>query len=290
MVDPYPWHDALLADLSARLKQDRLPAAIGISCPEGWGGYSLLARASMQLLGVDSDKEPEEIAHPDFRWVAPDGAMIKIDQVRALNAFAVQTPQMAKRKVAAVFDAHLLNVNAANTLLKTLEEPPRNTHILLCTPYWSRLLPTIRSRCQYLQVSADTQQAQDWLQTQGVAFSEERFAQAGYAPITMLEQFAGLDLDTLLDEIARAQQLGPHVDQFIDMGTGRILGSWYRLLIQRQQDQADRASLAFADELNETQRMIETSNSTNVRLALERLFHLWQQLTAHQQRQRQTNR
>jgi hypothetical protein len=80
------------------------------------------------------------------------------------------------------------------------------------------------------------------------------------------------------------------VDQFIDMGTGRILGSWYRLLIQRQQDQADRASLAFADELNETQRMIETSNSTNVRLALERLFHLWQQLTAHQQRQRQTNR
>ena len=139
-------------------------------------------------------------------------------------------------------------------------------------------------------MSADTQQAQDWLQTQGVAFSEERFAQAGYAPITMLEQFAELDLDILLDEIARAQQLGPHVDQFIDMGTSRILGGWYRLLIQRQQDQADRASLAFADELNETRRMIETSNSTNVRLALERLFHLWQQLTAHQQRQRQTNR
>ena len=60
-------------------------------------------------------------------------ALIKIDQVRALNAFAVQTPQIAKRKVAAVFDAHLLNVNAANTLLKTLEEPPQNTHILLCT-------------------------------------------------------------------------------------------------------------------------------------------------------------
>ena len=154
--------------------------------------------------------------------------MIKIDQVRAQNAFAVQTPQMAKRKVAAVFDAHLLNVNAANTLLKTLEEPPRNTHILLCTPYWSRLLPTIRSRCQYLQVSADTQQAQDWLQTQGVAFSEERFAQAGYAPITMLEQFAELDcarginalngfalsiLDALLQTAkTRCRHIGRHRD------------------------------------------------------------------------------
>ena len=121
----------------------------------------------MQLLGIESDKAPEDIAHPDFRWVVPDGAVIKIDQVRALNAFAVQTRQMANRKVAAVFDAHLLNVNAANTLLKTLEEPPPNTHIVLCTPYWSRLLPTIRSRCQYLQVSANTQQAQEWLRAQG---------------------------------------------------------------------------------------------------------------------------
>ena len=290
VVEAYPWHDPLLDYLSERLDRDRLPAAIGISCPEGWGGHSLLARASMLLLGIESDKAPEDIAHPDFRWVVPDGAVIKIDQVRALNAFAVQTRQMANRKVAAVIDAHLLNVNAANTLLKTLEEPPPNTHIVLCTPYWSRLLPTIRSRCQYLQVSANTQQAQEWLQAQGVAFSEERFAQAGYAPIAMREQFAGLDLDTLLNEIARAQQFGPHVDQFIDLDSGRILGGWYRLLIQRQRGQADRASLAFAEELNETRRMIETSNSTNVRLALERLFHLWQQLTAHHQRHRRTNR
>ena len=45
----------------------------------------------MQLLGIESDKAPEDIAHPDFRWVVPDGTVIKIDQVRALNAFAVQT-------------------------------------------------------------------------------------------------------------------------------------------------------------------------------------------------------
>ena len=285
MVESYPWHEALLADLAVRQERGRLPAAIGISCPAGWGGYALLARASMQLLDIESDKEPEEIAHPDFRWVVPDGAMIKVDQVRALNAFAVQTPQIAKRKVAAVFDAHLLNVNAANTLLKTLEEPPQNTHILLCTPYWSRLLPTIRSRCQYLRMSADARQARDWVQAQGVVFSEERFAHAGYAPLSMLEQFADLDLEALLDEIARAQHFGTYVDQFIDRGTSLLLGGWHRLLIQTQQQQANRASLAFAEELNETRRMIEASNSTNVRLALERLFHLWQQVIAHQERQ-----
>ena len=76
----------------------------------------------------------------------------------------------------------------------------------------------------------------------------------------------------MLDEIAQAQHFGTYVDQFIDMGTSLLLGGWYRLLIQTQQQQANRASLAFAEELNETRRMIEVSNSTNVRLALERLF------------------
>ena len=287
-MDRYPWHDDVLSSLSARSDSGSLPAAIGLSCPLGWGGRSLLARAATMLLGVDGDKDPQEIAHPDFRWIAPDGVLIKIDQVRALNAFVVQTPQIAGRKVAGIYNAHLLNVNAANTLLKTLEEPPGNTHILLCTPYWSRLLPTIRSRCQRFQVNPSQAQAQQWLVDQGVAFSQQKFVQAGYAPIAYLEHSESLDLDEMLREVSRAQHFSAIVEQALAADVPQLLAAWYRFLIHRQSEQPSRALLAFADELSDARRMIEMSSAANSRLILERLFHLWQQVQALQRRQQKS--
>jgi DNA polymerase-3 subunit delta' len=285
MFESYPWHDDVLLAITERLQQGVLPAAIGLSCAEGWGGRALLAAATLLLLELPEDKDPEELAHPDFRWVAPEGAAIKIDQIRALNAFAVQTSQIAPRKVVAVLDAHLMNVNAANTLLKTLEEPPANTHILLCTPYWNRLLPTIRSRCQSFQVQAAPGQADTWLQQQAVPFSPQRFAQAGYAPLTMRDQFAELDVDEWLNKVATAAQFSALVDDALEIGAPLLLAAWYRVLVQQQNARPSRVLLAFAEELIDTRRMIETSNSTNIRLALERLFHLWQQVSKRVQRQ-----
>ena len=288
MTERYPWHDDILADLRKRSQRGVLPAAIGLSCAEGWGGRALLIRAAMQLLDLTRDITPEEFAHPDFRWIVPDGAIIKIDQIRALNAFAAQTPQIAKRKVAAVFDAHLLNINAANTLLKTLEEPPPNTHVLLCTPYWSRLLPTIRSRCQRLQVRTNDQQAQQWLTDQGLSFSMESFALAGHAPLTLHEQVTQIDVQGFVTRVAAARAFGSLVDEAVESGPTTLLAGWYRLLIQQQRGRPSRLLLAFADELNESRRMIETSNSTNIRLTLERLFYLWQQIDKPRGRQQPT--
>ena len=146
MSSALPWHQATIERLLALAHADQLPNAVVLTCPAGWGHDSLLSQAALQLLGVDGDRPVDEFAHPDFRWIAPEGAMIKVDQVRRLNEFAVQTVQAGPRKIAAVLDAHLLNANAANALLKTLEEPPADTHLLLGTPFWGKLLPTIRSR------------------------------------------------------------------------------------------------------------------------------------------------
>ena len=281
MIDAYPWHDEVLADIDDRAHREVLPSAIGLSCAEGWGGRSLLVRVAKQLLGVTKQINPEEFAHPDFRWIVPDGAVIKIDQIRALNAFAVQTPQMAKRKVAAVLNAHLLNPNAANTLLKTLEEPPANTHILLCTPYWSRLLPTIRSRCQCFQIKTNEEQAKQWLAKNHIELTQGLFAQAGYAPLSLQDQT--VDLESFVARILSAKALGALVDEAIEANPAIFLGGWYRLLIAKQHAGPSRSLLAFAEELNDARRMIETSNSTNIRLALERLFFLWQQINKQPQ-------
>ena len=252
MPESYPWHEPVLTAIKQRWQQDALPSAIGLFCAEGWGGQTLLTAATSLLLQLPNDKDPAELAHPDLRWIAPEGASIKIDQIRALNAFAVQTPQIASRKVVAVLDAHLMNINAANTLLKTLEEPPPNTHILLSTQYWNRLLPTIRSRCQCFQVRPLAGQAETWLNQQGLSFSAQRFAQAGYAPLSMRDQFAELDVDDWLGKAATASHFGSLVDDAIEVGPPLLLAAWYRALIQQQSERPSRVLLAFAEELMDT--------------------------------------
>src|SRR5690606_30069667 len=87
--------------------------------------------------------------HPDIRFYAPEKSrMIRVDQVRALSAFAVGSPQVAHRKVIVVDRADQLNINAANALLKTLEEPSADVVLILLQEAGRPILPTLRSRCQ----------------------------------------------------------------------------------------------------------------------------------------------
>jgi len=76
----------------------------------------------------------------------------------------MESPQVARRKVALISRADQLNLNAANALLKTLEEPPADTFLILLHRAGQPLLPTIRSRCQALRVEApDTETGVAWL-------------------------------------------------------------------------------------------------------------------------------
>ncbi|HVZ72283.1 MAG TPA: DNA polymerase III subunit delta' [Polyangia bacterium] len=86
--------------------------------------------------------------HPDVPTYAPDGPMIVIDQVNEIVALAQRSPHEARVRVVIVDDADAMNANAANALLKTLEEPAPQNHLVLCTSAPERLLPTIRSRTQ----------------------------------------------------------------------------------------------------------------------------------------------
>ena len=92
--------------------------------------------------------------HPDWIEVTPeDSAVIKIDQIRGLSERLSKRPQIGERQVALIFPAERLNVAAANALLKTLEEPTPDTHLLLVSDRMGKLSATIRSRCQRLPVA-----------------------------------------------------------------------------------------------------------------------------------------
>ncbi len=135
--------------------------------------------------------------HPDLRMVEPldvddDGEAKVLDQipvkhVRRLTEWANVTSHRGMAKVAIVTPADLLNVAAANALLKTLEEPPAGTYIMLVTARPCRLLATVRSRC--LRLAAPTPSAEvagAWLRERGVADPATLLAQAGGAPLSAL--------------------------------------------------------------------------------------------------------
>src|SRR5689334_15856643 len=90
------------------------------------------------------------LSHPDLHLVEPEGAFIKIDQVRALQKDLAYRPFEASRKACIIDGADRLNPAAGNALLKTLEEPPGSALIILLTSAVDNVLPTIRSRCQQL--------------------------------------------------------------------------------------------------------------------------------------------
>ena len=110
--------------------------------------------------------------HPDLHRLAPEGAggQVRIDVIRNLVGELALLPVEGGARVAIVEDAHRLNEDAQNALLKTLEEPPSGVVIVLCADDEDRLLPTIRSRCARLRLgTVATRDIEDWLAERGVA-------------------------------------------------------------------------------------------------------------------------
>lgn len=86
--------------------------------------------------------------HPDFMFIGPDPLTIKIEQIREVRKFLSLKSFRLEKKVVFVNEADTLSAQAANAFLKTLEEPPRNSFIAVCTSKLEGLLPTIISRCR----------------------------------------------------------------------------------------------------------------------------------------------
>jgi DNA polymerase-3 subunit delta' len=114
-----------------------------------------LEQLALGLAGQVLDAAPQE--HPDFHAVRPESKSrhITVKQVRELERELYLRPYVAPLKVAAIFDAErmcLAGASAANAFLKTLEEPPAHTLILLTSARPAMLLPTIVSRCLRLDL------------------------------------------------------------------------------------------------------------------------------------------
>src|SRR3569832_2564259 len=157
-----PWHEETWARLLAARRAGRLPHALLLTGPQGMGKQRFAENWMAGLLCEAPDAEGcacgvcrrcQLLAagnHPDYRQLTPpeEGKVIGVDQVRELIQYIALTPQYGANKIATIHTADKLNINAANTLLKTLEEPPPLSLFVLVTAQPSRLPVTVISRCQ----------------------------------------------------------------------------------------------------------------------------------------------
>ena len=114
--------------------------------PAGVGKRAAARAFAAELLG--DERRVEAGMHPDLFSLEALGEMIRIDEIRALHRDLHMRPFEAERRVYVIADAHLLNDDAADALLKDLEEPPPYAVIVLVADELGPIPPTIRSRCQ----------------------------------------------------------------------------------------------------------------------------------------------
>lgn len=210
----YSWHkpdgDALLR------RKDRLPHALLLRGPQGIGKLAFAEALARALLCERPEPDGsacghctacgwmEQGAHPDLRRLEPEGlaeqdeaeqggekkasVQIQVEQVRGIGGFINISSHRGGVKVVLIHPAETLNINAANALLKNLEEPPPRTYFLLVAHRWHQLPPTIRSRCQHIALPPPpAETARSWLKQQGLRDPDLALAQAGGAPLLALK-------------------------------------------------------------------------------------------------------
>lgn len=226
--DPLPWQRELWQGLIERRRGERLPHALLLTGPAGLGKLHLARAFAAALLcrspaadgtacgGCSACKLLAAGTHPDFHPLTPpeESRQIKVDQVRGLCAEMAMKSQFGGFKVALVAPAERMNVNAANGLLKTLEEPPPLSLMMLVSDRPALLPATIRSRCQPLPLRLPPRaEALAWLGSRlGGGDAGLLLDLAGGAPLTALELAAG----------GRLERRGALFDDFERLALGRV--------------------------------------------------------------------
>jgi len=158
----FPWHEEQWERIAIAHKANRLGHAPLLVGSPGMGKRLFGQRLAALLLCQQSEATGSVCGtcqgcrlqaagnHPDYRaiTVADGKTQITVDQVRELSAYLALRSHAGGRKVALLWPAEKMNVNAANSLLKTLEEPPPDTTLILCCSTLSALPATVLSRCQ----------------------------------------------------------------------------------------------------------------------------------------------
>ncbi|MDH5485036.1 MAG: DNA polymerase III subunit delta', partial [Gammaproteobacteria bacterium] len=174
----YPWQKRQWLQIHQQFDAGRLPHALLLTGSEGLGKLDFARELAASILCRSTSGQGAACGqcdachliaagtHPDYHFLAPEDVnkVIKVDDIRALCESFSLTSQFSGHRVAVIASADNMNTNAANSLLKTLEEPGENSLLILVSARPHRFPITIRSRCQAISFAVpETGVALQWL-------------------------------------------------------------------------------------------------------------------------------
>ena len=242
--------------LKSAIKNNKIAHAYIFAGPPDSGRLLLAKNFAKALNCADPENFPcdrcascvkiDKNLHPDVKSLTYGGrgGDIIIEQIRGLISDIILKPYEGRYKVFIIEDAHLLNAAAANSFLKTLEEPPANSVLILITERPSDLAPTIASRCQIVRLKpagacADTPAARD-------------AALARFADEKSVENLTSDDREGIVEDLS-------------------ILASWYRDILVYKIT-GDRELVANIDRLDDIRDEGKRSEAEEILMAFENIL------------------
>ncbi len=288
MTDVLPWQVDLWRQLAGRAQHAHAyllhgPAGIGKRLLAEQLMALLLCQRPVEARACGECKACQLLAaqtHPDHYVLEPEEVdkAIRVDQVRDLVGFVTQTAQLGGRKVILLEPAEAMNLNAANALLKSLEEPSGDTVLLLISHQPSRLLPTIKSRCvQQACPLPGRQQSLDWLAARlpelGPELREQLLTLAAGSPLAALKLHEQKVLELRAQVVDGVKKLLKQQQSASQLAEGWnalpliLLFDWFcewAHLIVRYQMAGDEAELGAADMQKVLQYLAQKSSQQKV--------------------------
>lgn len=292
--------DRLLTEFSA----GKMHHATILSGPKGIGKATLafhFAKTVFSALGENNARSQIEAGmHPSLlhltrAWnddTKKFKSEIVVADIQRANHFLSRTASGGGTRLILVDPADDMNRNAANALLKNLEEPPEKTHYFLITHNLGRLLPTIRSRCRVVSMPALTEPEVEMVLSENLGLSRQEagqlaeHAQGSIRQAMVMAKFGGIDISAALSALfddkrfgaVKAQSLAsavsgaenePRYLLLVELIERALAKTARKLSIAHEAQLADKVSVVYQD----VQKRIFTADSYNLDRKLE-VFNL----------------
>jgi len=160
---------AIINRLKRSIKSNTLSHAYAFAGPSGIGKRMIAQAFSAALLCLNPFEQEacfkcdsclliDKKTHPDFHYIAPGGDVIGVDDIREIRRKISTTPIFSTKKICLIEDADKMTVQSQNCILKTLEEPPDDTIVILTLSNYNALLDTVKSRLIVYNLSKNSEE------------------------------------------------------------------------------------------------------------------------------------